>query len=67
MEKHSVRQKRSKTSERFSPKRDQDKHNSVLPQDLAIMVAALVKSVLSELGVTKVPLHRVIQKNPQNL
>ena len=47
IEKLSVKQSRSKTS-------DQDKHTSIIePQDLATMITALVRSTLSDLGVTK--------------
>ena len=51
MEKHFVKQCLSRASD--NPKCDRDNHTSIEPQDLATMVAALVKSALSDLGVMK--------------
>ena len=47
--KHSVKQRRSRTSEHFRPRSDQDNRTSVQPQYMATMVAALVRSDLSDL------------------
>ena len=44
------------------PKHDQDKRTSVDPQDLATMVAALVKSDL--VVIKNPPPKRGVQKNP---